>query len=104
MSVYVLMHDDRMDDMGDTYVRAIYEDRATAEGDIVSRTSSGRRSIAYDAHNESCCGVQEWDVLSASVPDIKADPPPFDGPYETLIPDAVSESIFAHLTKKGPYA
>jgi hypothetical protein len=58
--VYLLVHDD----VGDVGVRGVYDSREAAEKALVTRTPSGAVSKAWDAHNDGCCGVQEWDVES----------------------------------------
>lgn len=93
MRVYLLNHDDRMYDMGDSYVRGVYATRGLAEADIVTRTPSGARSTRWDAHNESCCGVEDWDVLEAEKSDVKEGEPPYsDDNGGRLIPDSLAQT------------
>ena len=62
MSVWLVIHDDRMWEMGDAYVCGVYASKEAAEASVVQRTPSGARSKAYGAHDEDCCGVSEWVV------------------------------------------
>lgn len=58
--VYIIFHDN----YDDTEVRAVYAAHGAAEANIVTRTKSGRRSTALDAHDTRCCRVEEHEVLS----------------------------------------
>ena len=103
MSVYLLIHDDRMYDMGDSYVRGVYRERATAEAAIVTRTASGAPSKAWAAHNESCCGVQEFDLLDTPETDVREDDPPFDATAGGVIPQGVLDAMAAQAAKPMPF-
>ena len=59
LTVWLLIHDDREYDMGDTYVVGVYLTKALAEDKIVSRTPSGAKSRAWRAHDDLCCGVTD---------------------------------------------
>jgi hypothetical protein len=103
-NVYLLIHDDRSMDMGDTCVRGIYADRVTAEADLVTRTPSGAKSRAYGAHDTYCCSVDEWDVLTAATPDIQDDPKPLT-PEEAdggaIVPRSMVTRVFEEAAR--PY-
>ena len=55
--VYVIEHDDRWYEMGDSYVRSVH---ATREGAIAARVVKSRNPD--NEHNESCCSVVEREV------------------------------------------
>lgn len=78
MRVFVLFHDDRDHDMGDTYVRGIYSTEAAATEAIRTRTASGAQSRAWGAHAPDCCSVDTWELEGAPVYDIREDDPPPD--------------------------
>jgi hypothetical protein len=61
--VYLLVHDDRMYDMGDMEIRGVYDSREAAEKALVTRAPRDA-VLPWDAHDAGCCGVQEWDVES----------------------------------------
>ena len=61
-SVWLLIHDDRRYNVGDTYVRGAYASEKAAQQALVTRTPAGRRSTALDAHNENCCEITEWEI------------------------------------------
>jgi hypothetical protein len=69
-SVYLLCHSDgNTYEGGEEYVRGVFTTREAAEAALVTRTSSGARSKAWDAHNESCCGVEDWELQGAQTAD-----------------------------------
>jgi hypothetical protein len=102
VNVYVLIHDDRYYDMGDTSIRGIYVNRTTAESDIVTRTPSGAKSRAWGAHDTNCCSVDEWYVQEAVTPDVQDDPPPSD-PKDRVIPEGFLDAVVANLATPNPY-
>lgn len=58
-SVFILEHDDRYYDMGDTFVRGVYLSREQAESDI--DFEHGDHNVwNREKHNVSCCGVTEY--------------------------------------------
>lgn len=61
MTVYLLVHDEGYG----AHVRGVYASREAAKAHRVDRTPSGQRSRSWDAHNEDCCQVEEWEVESA---------------------------------------
>jgi hypothetical protein len=71
MKVWLVIHDDREYDMGDTYVCGVYSTEKAANESVVSRTPSGRRSTSFGAHNEDCCGVTEFEVLTEPMPFVR---------------------------------
>lgn len=101
-TVYVLMHDDRMYDMGDTYIRGIYLHRTHAEFALVSRTPSGAKSRAYGAHDEHCCSVDEHELADRPDVDIQEDPAPLD-PGSAVVPTRVVEAIQKFVARRNPY-
>lgn len=103
MNVYLLIHDDRMYDMGDTYVRGVYARREDAEASIISRTASGAVSRAHDAHSASCCSVDEQEVTAGATVDVKSDPPPPSPSDERLIPDRLVTSMLRASLRPGPF-
>ena len=99
-SVWLLVHDDRSYDMGDTYVRGAFATREAAEASIVTRTPAGRRSRAFLAHDEWCCSVDEWTVEEVAVIETKEDDPPPTGPG--LIRPDFMEQVIEQYAKPMP--
>ena len=102
-TVYVLWHDDRYYDMGDSFIRGIYLTAELAEADVITRTPGGAKSRAYDAHDKHCCGVEAHDLQTTLTPDIKANPVPSDNTEGSLLSEAVTDKLAALLTSKNPY-
>ena len=61
MNVYAIMHRDWDEDV----LLSVWLRRENAENLIVSRTPSGRRSTAWNAHDENCCRIKEIEVQDA---------------------------------------
>jgi hypothetical protein len=58
VTVYVVLHED-----GESAsIRAVYSTREAAEAARVDRTRTGRRSSAWEAHQEWCCRVVAVEV------------------------------------------
>lgn len=102
MNVYLVIHDEGMYE-GGSEVFGVYLDRATAEASVVSRTPSGARSKAWSAHNESCCGVVEFEVRDAPNVDIQEDDQPFDPNGPRLISDALADRLTSFSALANPY-
>lgn len=102
MNVYLLIHDDREYDMGDTYVRGVYQSSGDAEAAVVTRTASGARSRAYEAHDEHCCSVAEREILTATVPDAREDDPLVPQTGGAIIPESFIESYIRTVRAKSP--
>ena len=66
MEVYLLVHD-FMYEESYSFVRGVYADEADALRERVTRTASGARSRAYDAHSENCCSVETWEIHQATM-------------------------------------
>lgn len=96
MTVYLVVHDDRVYDMGDTFVRGVFLTKQTAEASIVTRTPSGQKSRAYGAHDQHCCYVDEREVLDAPRVDVKPDPEPLTREQidaGALIPESIVDAL-----------
>ena len=63
MEVYVLIHYE----YDDLRLLGVYEAESDALAARISRTPSGARSRAYDAHSENCCSVETWEVHQATM-------------------------------------
>lgn len=112
MNVYVLFHDDRYYDMGDAYIRAVFLHEKDAHTSITTRTASGARSKAWDAHNEDCCSVLMFGPFDEAQIERKEDPPPPDpnavrgislisrDVIEAMASIAVKESILPRIIRE----
>lgn len=63
MTVWIIIHSDFPS--ATTPVREVFATEELAKRDLVTRTPSGRRSTALDAHDERCCKIEEWTVVEA---------------------------------------
>ena len=59
-TVYIVLHAE----YDDLRIRGVYANRAAAEASLVTRTPSGAKSRAADAHDDWCCDIEEWEVVS----------------------------------------
>lgn len=100
MNVYLLIHDDRYYDMGDTYVRGVFLAREAAEASLITRTASGAKSRAWGAHDKNCCGIEEREVADAPSLDLREDDPPLEGPG--LIPNELMDELVKIATAPIP--
>lgn len=101
-SVWLLIHDDRHYDMGDTFVRGAYTAKLAADEAIVTRTASGRPSRAWSAHDEHCCSVEEFELLGDAVIDVREDDPPLDPNAPRIIPDSVADMTIELAVREFP--
>lgn len=62
MKVYVLMHDDRSYDMGDTFLRGIYATREEAEAFATTYAFYEHSPHKALNHVIACCSVEEWEI------------------------------------------
>jgi hypothetical protein len=96
MKVYLLIHEE--DDYDSEFeVRGVYRHSNDAKAALITKTPAGNPSKAWDAHNNSCCSVMEYDVLDAPQLDIKDDPPPPDPNAIPLIRDDVADAFVKYL-------
>ena len=63
MSIWIIFHDEWPD--SHESVREVYASEELAKANLTTRTPSGRRSTALDAHSERCCRIEEWTVVEA---------------------------------------
>ncbi len=104
MIVYLLVHERSDYDSGEFEIRGVYRHSADAKAALITKTPAGKPSKAWDAHNNSCCTVEEHDVWAAPHLDIKDDPPLPD-PNATggfLISQEMAEKMIANWGSLNP--
>ena len=92
--VWVLEHNDREYDMGDTYVRGIYASEEAA-----------RASVDSGNHDFDCCSVEDWFVLDRASP-LEPKPVPPDPATQTggsLIPEAFLQGLTEQALRPLPH-
>lgn len=100
-TVYLLVHDDRWYDMGDTYVRGVYVTEAAARKAVATRTPSGALSRRFDAHSEHCCDVEASDLLDEPVLDVRRNLVPTDNTGGYLISEAFAAQLASQAAAKA---